>query len=50
MTAERVRMPRWYVLWCETQSRAVWRGLITEREATVGLRVMHAAALREALA
>ena len=43
-----MRMPRWYVRWCETMSRAVWRGLVTEREARVAHRVLHAAALREA--
>ena len=43
-----MRMPRWYVRWCETMSRAVWRGQITEREASAGLVVMHAVALKEA--
>ena len=44
----KMRMPLWYTRWCETMSRAVWREQVTEREATVALRVMHAVALREA--
>ena len=43
-----MRMPVWYVRWCEDMSRAVWHGHVTEREATVALRVMHAAAISEA--
>lgn len=44
------RMPAWYVRFCERQSRAVWRKQITDREATVALRVLHHVALGEALA
>lgn len=44
----RMRMPSWYVRWCETMSTAVWTGQVTEREATVALRVMHQVALDEA--
>lgn len=46
----RLRMPRWYVLGCEALSRAVWRGHVTDREATVWLDVFHDVALREGLA
>ena len=45
-----MQMPFWYVRWCENMSRAVWRGQVTEREATVALQVMHAAAFKEAWA
>ena len=47
--SDRLNMPAWYVGLCRSQSKAVWRGLITEREAAVFLRVFHAAALTEAL-
>lgn len=43
-------MPAWYVRLCDAQSRAVWRGQVTEREATQFLIVFHAAALGEAMA
>lgn len=45
-----MRTPLWYVQWCTRMNRAVWVGQVTEREATVALRVVHAAALKEAWA
>jgi hypothetical protein len=45
-----MRMPYWYVQWCDRMNRAVWRGQVTEREATIALTVIHAAALKEAWA
>lgn len=46
----RLRMPAWYRTLCDKQSRAVYRGQITESESALALDVFHAAALREALA
>lgn len=41
-----IRTPRWYVARCDAISRGVWRGQVTEAEATRDLEVFHAAAWR----
>ena len=40
-----MRVPDWYVEKCEAQQRAVWRGQLTEREATRELAFSHAVML-----
>lgn len=44
-----LRMPRWYADACDAVSRAVWRGQVTDAEATALLDVLHSVALGEAL-
>lgn len=40
----RMQTPGWYARLCETMNYAVWRGHVTDREATIHLAVTHAAA------